>query len=288
MLKMRFLAGLFVLVGCGVLSAAEPRPTLSLVVMDPLAAPLSCPCVEGYAQRDYKVLAEHLSEKLGRKVTVHFGETLAAAKKKAGGKADILIGKNSVVIFDAKEEGLSIEAVGRLTDKTGSVDQYGMIVVNKDDPAEKVTDLNGYTVIFGPAEADEKHAAALQLLDEAGIVIPKDRRKMDDACSDGACKVIDLGPKSKTAAVISSYAQPLLEGCGTIKKGDLRVVGKTAPVPFITAFVSADLSGEDREAIETALAGVALEPTVISALESLVGFLPVDASSSQSLVSKKK
>lgn len=27
---------------------------LSLVVMDPLAAPLSCPCVEGYAQRKYE------------------------------------------------------------------------------------------------------------------------------------------------------------------------------------------------------------------------------------------
>ena len=34
--------------------AVEP---LSLIVMDPLAAPLSCPCVAGYAQRKYEVLA---------------------------------------------------------------------------------------------------------------------------------------------------------------------------------------------------------------------------------------
>jgi len=38
------------------------------------------------------------------------------------------------------------------------------------------------------------------------------------------------------ATVISSYAQPLLEGCGTIKKGDLRVIGETDPMPFVVAF----------------------------------------------------
>ena len=35
---------------------------LSLVVMDPLAAPLSCPCVQGYAQRQYEKLAEYLTD----------------------------------------------------------------------------------------------------------------------------------------------------------------------------------------------------------------------------------
>ena len=45
-------------------------------------------------------------------------------------------------------------------------------------------------------------------------------------CSDGTCKIIEWGDSQKAAAVISSYAAPLLEGCGTIKKGDLRVVAK--------------------------------------------------------------
>ena len=87
-----------------------------------------------------------------------------------------------------------------------------MIVVNKADPAKTVANLTDYTIIFGPSEAEEKHSAAIQLLEKAGVHIPIDRQKIDDACSDGACKVIDLGPTSKTAAVISSYAQPLLEG----------------------------------------------------------------------------
>ena len=59
----------------GILAAAEPA--LTLVVMDPLAAPLSCPCVKGYAQRDYTKLGAHLEKALGRPVQVLFGESLA-------------------------------------------------------------------------------------------------------------------------------------------------------------------------------------------------------------------
>jgi ABC-type phosphate/phosphonate transport system substrate-binding protein len=253
--------------------AGDTGKPLSLVVMDPLAAPLSCPCVEGYAQRKYEVLAQHLEQTIGRKVKLTFGESLATALKKAGGQADIVIGKDSVVRADAKSAQIDVVILGQLTDQQGSTDQYGMIVVNRDDPAQKVNDLDGYTIIFGPTEADEKHAAPLKLLTEAGISVPK-TLTIDLACSDGACKVIDLGPKSKTAAVISSYAQPLLEGCGTIKKGDLRVVAKTEPVPFISAFASTDLDEATRQQIQETLLGLSTKPQVLEAIESLVGFLP--------------
>ncbi|MEM1068392.1 MAG: PhnD/SsuA/transferrin family substrate-binding protein [Planctomycetota bacterium] len=247
--------------------------SISMIVMDPLAAPLSCPCVEGYAQRKYEVLAEHLEKSIGRPVTLTFNESLELALKKTGGRVDIVIGKDSVVRADAKTVNRDLKLFGRLSDQQGSTDQYGMIVVNRDDPAKVVKDLDGYTIIFGPNEADEKHAAPLKLLKKAGIAIPK-TLTIDLACSDGACKVIDLGPESKTAAVISSYAQPLLEGCGTIKKGDLRVVAKTAPVPFISAFASSDLDDGVRQEIQEVILGLSTEPEVLQAIESLVGFLP--------------
>ena len=47
-----------------------------MVVMDPLSKPLSCPCVEGYAQRDYEQLAAYLSERTGYRVTAAFSESL--------------------------------------------------------------------------------------------------------------------------------------------------------------------------------------------------------------------
>ena len=259
--------------------------TFTLVVMDPLAAPLSCPCVEGYAQRDYTVLAKHLEKSTNCDVTVVFAESLPAALKKTQGKADLVIGKQSVVRADAKSAKVQMTPVSQLTDLKGNTTQYGMIVVNKEDPAQSVGDLGDYTIIFGPSEAEEKHSAAIQLLEAAGVEIPLERQKIDDACSDGACKVIDLGPKSKTAAVISSYAQPLLEGCGTIKKGDLRVVGKTTPVPFVTVFLSDSLSEKLKTQVTKGLADAAIQPEVLQALESLAGFIPMPDASK--LVKKK-
>ncbi len=266
-------------------SADEKDSPLTMVVMDPLAAPLSCPCVEGYAQRDYTVLAEHLSKSTNRNVKVVFAESLPAALKKTRGKVDLVIGKQSIVRADAKLAKVQMSPVSQLTDQKGNTTQYGMIVVNKEDPAKSVGDLADYTIIFGPSEAEEKHSAAIQLLEAAGVQIPLERQKIDDACSDGACKVIDLGPKSKTAAVISSYAQPLLEGCGTIKKGDLRVVGKTTPVPFVTVFLAGSLAATVKVQLTEGLADAALQPQVLQALESLVGFIPM--ADAPKLVKKK-
>lgn len=265
--------------GGGTLAAADDEHPLSLVVMDPLAAPLSCPCVEGYAQRKYEALAEHLEQALEQPVKLTFAESLSLALKKAGGRADLIIGKQSVVQADAKAAQVPVTALAQLTDKQGATTQHGLIVVNRDDPAKSIEQLQGYTIIFGPSEAAEKHSAAMSLLVGAGVHVPKDRQRIDAACSDGACKVIDLGPQSNTAAVISSYAQPLLEGCGTIKKGDLRVVGQTAAVPFITAFATDGLTAEQRTAVAAALGNLADKPDVLQALESLVGFLPVEAAS---------
>ena len=267
--------------------AEGPDAPLQLVVMDPLAAPLSCPCVEGYAQRDYHVLSEQLSSLLRRSIRVTFGESYAAAVKKAGGVADIVIGKNSVVRADTAAMKQKMLAVAHLTDMQGSTEQHGLIVVNREDPARTVKDLKGYTIIFGPAESDEKHAAALSLLKTAGVSVPT-KLTIDAACSEGACTVIELGPKSRTAAVISSYAQPLLEGCGTIRKGDLRVVAKTSPVPFVTAFVSARLSMQERTEIVKSLRDVSTQPSVLEAMESLVGFLPISDAKVAENTAKKK
>ena len=63
--------------------------------------------------------------------------------------------------------------------------------------------------------------------------------------------IIDWGDKIRGAAVISSYAAPLLEGCGTIKKGDLRVVGETEPVPFVAAFATNLLNEDEQAEVQT-------------------------------------
>lgn len=164
--------------------------------------------------------------------------------------------------------------VAALTGLDGKTTQNGLFVVPTNDPAISVTDLKGYRIILGPEDCDEKHLAAQNVFVQSGM--PKlHKPETCSACSDGATKILDLYKKgTKSATIISSYAKPLLEGCGTIKKGELRIIGETEAVPFIGAFANAKLSEAMRDGIAAALIDVGHHPDLCKALESKAGFVP--------------
>lgn len=270
-------------------ATAESSPTsdpLTMVVMDPLALPLSCPCVQGYAQRDYEKFAAALEAELGRKITLVFNESLTAAlREKAQNRADLIIGKQSVVQFDARKSKIELTLLAMLSGKDGSTTQSGLVVVPSRDAAQSVADIKGYRIIFGPEESDEKHAAALALLKQFDVPAPG-KLETSAACDEGACLVLELPADEHGAAVISSYAKPLLEGCGTVKKGDLKVIGETQPVPFIAAFATGSVTAEQRQPLLDALVKVSSDPQIRLALETKHGFVPVEAK--VAATSKKK
>jgi len=274
--------------GWGAEPTADQPAGLSLVVMDPLAAPLSCPCVEGYAQRKYEKLAEFLERETGRRVRLMFSESLANVVQGENPKpADVVIGKDSVVRYDAAKAELKLTAVARLTGKDGSTTQTGLFVVPAADPAREIAQLKGYRLFLGPADSEEKHQAALDALRRADVPAGE-KIEISKSCSDGACRVLELAPAERAVAVISSYAQPLLEGCGTIDRGALRVVGRTEPVPFITAFVSQRLAEAERTKIAAALLAVGANRDLCTSLETLLGFVPVEAANQSDRGSKTK
>ncbi len=260
-------------------ATADSPDTLVMVVMDPLALPLSCPCVQGYAQRNYDKFGEKLQRELGRPVKVVYSESFTKALKEgARGRADIVIGKHSVVRFDAAKADLKVTPIARLSGKDGATMQTGLIVVPKDDPAHSVSDLAGYRIVFGPEECDEKHTAAIALLKDNGVKVPE-KLETSPACSDGACNILDEFKKDSTShgtALISSYAKPLLEGCGTVEKGALRVVGETKPVPFVEAFITEQVKPAERAEIAAAVMKSTTDPLVQLALETRDGFVPID------------
>ncbi len=274
---------------------AAKSPAFTLVVMDPLAKELACDCVQGYAQRNYHKLGAYLEKSLGCKVNVVFGQALETAlnKEESGNVAHLIVGKHSVVEHDALACNVATEPIVRLTGQDGTIDQTGLFVVLNDDPAKTVADLKGYRIFFGPEECDEKSAAPMELLKEAGVAIPA-KVETCEACSDSAVKLLELAKDKKpaevrAAAVISSYAAPLLEGCGTVKKGDLRIIGESKPVPFVTAFVTDKVTPAQRKQVEEALLAVGDDAALLTALETKSGFVPVetDAATEASAAKKK-
>lgn len=272
--------------------AAEDKPAGSaskapfyMVVMDPLCDKLACDCVKGYAQRKYDKLGELLEATLERPVKVVYGDTLASVlREKSEDHVDLIIGKASVVKFDAAFNKLPISPVAMLTGLDGTTTQTGLIIVPAKDPAKSVKDLEGYKVFFGPVECDEKNAAPVAYLKSQGISVP-DKLEIRPNCTKAAAAILDAEKPTKLAAVISSYAQPLLEGCGTIEKGAVRVVGETPPVPFIGAFAAESLKGDELEIVRETLFAIAENPEMLKSLETKKGFVPV--TTQPELVKKK-
>jgi ABC-type phosphate/phosphonate transport system substrate-binding protein len=262
-------------------AAAEEAPipagAFVVLVTDPLAADLSCPCVKGYGQRDYAPLGKHLEAAIGRPVSVVYSSSLTKGLRKTDNRADLVIGKDSAVRAEAAAGKLALTHVAALTGLDGKTTHTGLVMVCTTDPALTVTDLKGYRVFFGPAEAEERHAAAVELFKDLGMDVPaKDKMETTPADSSAATKVVDLGKKGeKAAAVIASSQEPLLEGCGTVKRGDLKVVGTTDPVPFVGAFL-ADKVAADREKVTAALLEFGKNANHCTALETKAGFVKPD------------
>lgn len=243
----------------------------TIVVMDPMAAPLACDCVQGYAQRKYERLADYLADKTGKKVRVVWSESLTKAlAEEAAGKAHIVIGKDSVIRHDAKSSKRDLLPMAQLTDMQGSVMQRGLFVVLKDDPAATLLDIEGYSILWGPEDCDEKSAAPRETLKELELEIVNGNECA--SCSIAAKQLAADGLTKKQVAVISSYAAPLLEGCGTIKKGDLRIIGNSDDVPFISVFADANLAKAELDTIARALLQMKSQE-MLTALETKEGFV---------------
>ncbi len=253
---------------------ATTETRVKLVVMDPLCDRLACDCVEGYAQRKYEVLAQSLKQRLNKPVDLFWGESVRAALEETPDAIpDIIIGKHSVVASHAKTLKLKLLPIAQLTGSDGGVTQTGLIVVRKDDDATDVSELKGYRIFFGPADCDEKHAAPIKLLRESGIQIPV-KPEIYGACSQAATKLMELESGTKAAAVISSYAEPLLAGCGTIQKGDLRIIGESDDVAFVSVFINSNLESHDQKQIREAILDSGKDTALLKALQSSKGFVP--------------
>ncbi|MBM4038545.1 MAG: hypothetical protein FJ290_08530 [Planctomycetes bacterium] len=261
-------------VGCGAPGEVrQAAPPLRVVVMDPLALELACDCVAGYAQRRYDRLAGFLARRLGRPVELAFAEALSSPRVGAREGIDVVIGKCSVVRFDAARLGLKLRTVAMLSGKDGEATQRGLFIVRSADLARAVRDLAGRRILFGPEEADEKRSATLATLEAFDLPRPA-TPVLRPSCNAAALAVLD---GEADAAVVSGYALPLLEGCGTIDKGALRIVGTTDPVPFIGVFAADRMTPEGEDALRNALLDVRRDRRLLAALESRDGFLALPA-----------
>jgi outer membrane protein assembly factor BamB len=273
------LLGLCLLPASPGLAAGEPKekpPAMIFVVMDPLAKEMACACVKGYGQRDYRKLVARLEAALKQPIAIEFSDDLTESLKFAGpGRQVIVVGDRSLVLHGASAAGLACQPVAALTDREGNTTQTASFIVRGDDPAKELKDIAGRTILFGLPDADKKLEAATASLRGAGVTLPTKLEKRP-AYSDAALDMLDSTATPPPVAVIPSFAPPLLEGCGSIKPGSFRVIGQSKPAPFITVFVSDNLTTAVREKVLKALLEIKADAKLLQMMESRDGFKPLD------------
>jgi outer membrane protein assembly factor BamB/ABC-type phosphate/phosphonate transport system substrate-binding protein len=261
---------------------AEKKSTTRLIVLDPLSKELACACVKGYGQRDYRKLASRLESALKSRVSVEFSDDLAESLASASNgptQRVIVIGPQSLVAHGANKAGLRARPICALTDTVGETTLTGLIVARANDSARELKDITGRRVFFGLARVEDLFAAATNSLRDAGVELPAEP-EMRPSYNDAALDVLDSQASPAPVAVIPNYALPLLEGCGSIKPGDLKVLGKTKPVPFIVVFLSDSFSAEAEAAILKSLVGLKSNAKLLKTMESRNGFKPLESQKS--------
>jgi outer membrane protein assembly factor BamB/ABC-type phosphate/phosphonate transport system substrate-binding protein len=253
-----------------------PDPLL-FVVMDPLAKELACACVKGYAQRDYRKLAARLETDTKQRVSIEFSDDLAESLTGVSpGREVIVVGDQSLVAHGAKKAGLKCHAACELTGLDGNTTLTALFIARSDDPVKELKDIGARQVFFGLGEGDEKYSASLAALRSAGVEPPATPQK-HASYSDAALDLLDSQLSPPPVAVVPAYALPLLEGCGSVKPGNLKVIGKTLPVPFITVFLADAIPVEKQQKLLKTLFRIKDDAKLLKVMESRDGFRPVQA-----------
>jgi ABC-type phosphate/phosphonate transport system substrate-binding protein/outer membrane protein assembly factor BamB len=253
----------------------SPEP-LRILVTDPLCAELAPEPLKDRATRDYGPLGTYLQERLGRPVEIRYSANPQEIPRSDPRQIDLMIGRipqtsgESAALDVASQEPDRL--IAHLTNLDGGAEVSGLFVVRRNSPAKTLGDLADHRIQFGPPCEAERHSAALALLAEHGVA-PIPPLKIVPDCAEALAAVAQ---GDADAAVIPSYARPLLEGFAGVEKRTLRVLAQTAPQPFVVVFAGGSLRPVTERALRDALLAVRAHPQLLAALASSDGFVDPD------------
>ncbi len=244
-----------------------PDEPLRIAVLDPLCGKLGRD-EPNLPTRDYAPLGPFLEKSLDRRIEFSYGLHLRDLLQ-VERPADLIVGRTSVILAEAAQMKESVRPIARLTDDHGTTDIFGLFIVRAEDPVRTLGDLEDHKIVFGPPTEEERHSRALATLAKSGIT-PVPPLVIAPTCSDA---VHELTQHKAGAAVISSYAQALVEIEGTTNQDAFRIVGRTASEPFITVFATSRIGPATERRIADALLSVQAHPQLLAALKSKAGFV---------------
>lgn len=203
---------------------------------------------------------------LGRKITLVFNESLTAAlREKAQDRADLIIGKQSVVQFDVRKSKIELTLLAMLSGKDGSTTQTGLLVVPSRDAAQAWPTSRVTASSLDPRKATRSmppHSRCSNNSTCLGAWQARNVRRLRRGCLPRAGTA---GRRARCGCHLE-LRQAAARRLRHRQEGDLKVIGETQPVPFIAAFATGSVPAEQRQPLLDALVKVSSDPQIRLAL----------------------
>ena len=211
-------------------------------------------CVAERGLREYAGLAQRLSQASGRKVELaYYQSDTLLIDAAAAGRLDGVICKTWTALLAAQAAHTRLDRLADVTMPDGKAGLEGVFFCRSDSPIKTMQDLTGKTLGVGPDVAYEKDSAVRRRL--AGLGVQPGKTVTIPTCVRSALAVRQ---KEVDAGVLSSYAYDFGPEELTGKAPDLRELGRTETIPFVTVglfgTLPADATGALRQAMSAALA----------------------------------
>lgn len=124
-------------------------------------------------------------------------------------------------------------ALLRALTRKGAITQMGLVVVKRSSGINKVADLRGKVVLFGPKHSTTRWIEARLLFEENGLNIDKDLKAYSHGrCCDGIAFSVQFGGVD-AAVICDHFFDEHAEKCQQlgVDPNQLKIIGKTRLVP---------------------------------------------------------
>lgn len=232
------------LTGCGASSANENRDELTFAAIpseqnvDPVLK--------------YKNLTTLIEKATGKKVTfVRSTDYNAVIEGMVSGKVDIAeFGPLSYVL--AKKNGAKITAVASAVEKDAPATYLSYGIVPKDSPITDLKGFKGKTVCFVDPSSTSGFLFPSAGLQAQGLDAKRDVKPVMAGGHDNSALSVKSG-KCDAGFAHDGMVDRILVDKGELKKGDLKVVWRSAPIPNDPFAIRDDLPADVRKKITDAL-----------------------------------
>ena len=217
-----------------------------------------------------QVLSQYFSQKLGMEV-VQIPITESSAMLEAMRAKKIDVGSGGAFTYLVASKAFGAEAIVVAGEADGNTQYYKSVLITKgSSPLRNIDDViknrKNITLSWAYPTSTSGHLVPRYYLQQRGVM-PDDFKEVYTSTNHAATFLSVVSGKVDVAAVLYATLDRFI-ATGKIKKGDIKIIWESEPIPQGPIFVRKGLAPELKKRIQQAYLDVSNDPKAMAALRS--------------------